>query len=660
MEEPASTINPPPLEWGAGKVRLECVFLGKTHRFEHVGAFARIGSDPRCELCIPELPAPVCVYLQIARDYVAVLELVDCDPISLCEPIYALPGATVWLQPNARITVESIKCIDRSEPKAENFSWENFNVDDIKVFPNTLLARSGYFSAQSQPTHLRLQYALSVLGSSPSCQLRIAHKHVGRFQAVIFRGEHQGESCRVVDLLTEHPTLVDNQIAKGQVLEVGSQLNIANLNLEAVRLLYNASRPSQIVEVRTQFSTLPLSVNRETASDRSAIPKRDLPSQGSESSNNQRVSLPDLQNMKDRLAKAIGFDAGQSSAPKVHFPLEQDHETSVKTRSENDFDPRVADGLDRVAKSQERMASEFEKLAMRLQGVEESLGQLPEILNSNSQQLADSIESIKELIHQTALTNPTPLSNSIANDLKSRNNSPATLEKANRAAIPKKVEKVDRIPTKQQPTTRSKPATITSNKTATQKEGKRERESDLSMNEIVLSWIQRARSFVAHWIPNFQNRYREIAERSEGNDALNLGSQTTAKRTRLQHIDDESELLSASESEDETLVLGSLMGLRYRDARKSFFRWTFFALALLLTALVGGPLIWNQIPEGWRELIWQRISLTATPKESEYVPDFESQPIDSAAPNPQAPEDPIPSTAPAISTEPEPSASAIP
>ena len=660
MEEPASTINPPPLEWGAGKVRLECVFLGKTHRFEHVGAFARIGSDPRCELCIPELPAPVCVYLQIARDYVAVLELVDCDPISLCEPIYALPGATVWLQPNARITVESINSIDRSEPKAENFSWENFNVDDIKVFPNTLLARSGYFSAQSQPTHLRLQYALSVLGSSPSCQLRIAHKHVGRFQAVIFRGEHQGESCRVVDLLTEHPTLVDNQIAKGQVLEVGSQLNIANLNFEAVRLLYNASRPSQIVEVRTQFSTLPLSVNRETAADRSAIPKLDLPSQGPESPNKQRVSLPDLQNMKDRLAKAIGFDAGQSSAPKVHFPLEQDHDTSVKSRPENDFDPRLADGLDRVAKSQERMASEFERLAMRLQGVEESLGQLPEILESNSQQLADSIESIKELIQQTALTNPTPLSNPIANDQKSRNNSPETLEKANRAVIAKKVQNVDRVPAKQQPTTRSKPATIASNKTATQKEGKRERESDLSMNEIVLSWIQRARSFVAHWIPNFQNRYREIAERSEGNDALNLGSKTTAKRTRLQHIDDESELLSASESEDETLVLGSLMGLRYRDARKSFFRWTFFALALLLTALVGGPLIWNQIPEGWRELIWQRISLTATPKESEYVPDFESQPTDSAAPNPQAPEDPIPSTAPAISTEPEPSASAIP
>lgn len=660
MEEPASTINPPPLEWGAGKVRLECVFLGKTHRFEHVGAFARIGSDPRCELCIPELPAPVCVYLQIARDYVAVLELVDCDPISLCEPIYALPGATVWLQPNARITVESIKSFDRSEPKAENFSWENFNVDDIKVFPNTLLARSGYFSAQSQPTHLRLQYALSVLGSSPSCQLRIAHKHVGRFQAVIFRGEHQGESCRVVDLLSEHPTLVDNQLANGQVLEVGSQLNIANLNLEAVRLLYNASRPSQIVEVRTQFSTLPLSVNRETAADRSAIPKRDLPSQGSESSNNQRVSLPDLQNMKVRLAKAIGFDAGQSSAPKVHFPLEQDQETSVKSRPENDFDPRLADGLDRVAKSQERMASEFEKLAMRLQGVEESLGQLPEILDSNSQQLADSIESIKELIHQAALTNPIPLSNPIANDQKSRNNSPETLEKANRAAVAQKVQKVDRVPAKQQPTTKNKPATLTSKKTATHGESTPQKNSDLSSSKVAQSWIQQAASRVAGWMPNSQNRRREIAERSDLNDPLNLGSQTTAKRTRLQHRDDESELLSASESEDETLVLGSLMGLRYRDARKSFFRWTFFALALLLTALVGGPLIWNQIPEGWRELIWQRISLTATPKEPEYVPNFESQPSDSAVPNPQAPEDPIPSTAPAISTEPEPSASAIP
>ncbi|MFM8190240.1 MAG: hypothetical protein ACKN85_17280, partial [Pirellula sp.] len=220
--------------------------------------------------------------------------------------------------------------------------------------------------------------------------------------------------------------------------------------------------------------------------------------------------------------------------------------------------------------------------------------------------------------------------------------------------------KVDRVPAKQQPTTENKPTTFTSKKTASHCENTPQKNSDLSNSKVARSWIQQAGSRLAEWMPNSQNRRREIAERSDLNDPLNLGSQATAKRTRLQHHDDESELLSASESEDETLVLGSLMGLRYRDARKSFLRWSLFAFVLLLIALVGGPLVWNQIPEGWRELIWQKITLSPTPEEPKYVPDFQSQPNDPTGPSPQTSEDPLPPTEPEISTEPEPSASAIP
>jgi hypothetical protein len=87
VEEPRLETSLLPLEWGGAKVRLECVFLGKTQHFELSGPFARIGSDPRCEISIPGLPAAVCVYVQVCKNYVAVLELVESTPMSLCDPV---------------------------------------------------------------------------------------------------------------------------------------------------------------------------------------------------------------------------------------------------------------------------------------------------------------------------------------------------------------------------------------------------------------------------------------------------------------------------------------------------------------------------------------------------------------------------------------------
>ncbi|MFM8402689.1 MAG: hypothetical protein ACKOAH_33095, partial [Pirellula sp.] len=105
----------------------------------------------------------MCVYLQIGTSYLAAIELIENDPPSACEPVFALPGATVWIQPNARITVESIEPSGAQVDEPESFSWENFNVEDVRVFPNTLVARSGFFTNQDRPPHLRLLSTISVL-----------------------------------------------------------------------------------------------------------------------------------------------------------------------------------------------------------------------------------------------------------------------------------------------------------------------------------------------------------------------------------------------------------------------------------------------------------------------------------------------------------------
>jgi hypothetical protein len=138
--------------------------------------------------------------------------------------------------------------IDSSPQEPERFSWESFDLEDIKVFPNTLVVRSGMVGTGSEPNHFRLVNPLSILGTAPGCHLRIANRNVSKFQAVVFRGEAQGQPPRVVDLFAGQTTLIDQKPASGQSLDVGSELTIGGLRLESVRFLYNASRPDQLIE----------------------------------------------------------------------------------------------------------------------------------------------------------------------------------------------------------------------------------------------------------------------------------------------------------------------------------------------------------------------------------------------------------------------------
>jgi hypothetical protein len=79
--------------------------------------------------------------------------------------------------------------------------------------------------------------------------------------------------------------------------------------------------------------------------------------------------------------------------------------------------------------------------------------------------------------------------------------------------------------------------------------------------------------------------------------------------------------LASNESKEETQVLGSLVGLRYRDARKTYLRWLLFSGIIAALTLIGGPLVWQQIPVGWRELIWQKVTFSeASQDEESYTP----------------------------------------
>ena len=556
----------------------------------------------------------MCVYVQVCKSYVAVLELVESIPMSLCDPVIATQGGTVWLQPNARITVQSVRPV---ESQTENFSWENFNVDDIRVFPNTLVPRAGFLNSSTNSPHFRIHSALSILGTSAACHLQPKHKQISKFQAILFRGETQGDSCHVVDLFGEHPTLVDNQPAHGQVLEVGSQVRIATVCFEAARFLYNASRPNHIVEVRSQFKTLPFPSNTSTVAPSQLAP--------SELATNQPIApkqppptsegLPNLQAMKDRLVRAIGFDTAASKNPSVHFPTNQ----SVTSAS-----PALDAGLDRVVKSQELLGDKFEKLSERLDGMSRSIESLPEIIDRHSQHLVEAIESLRDLVAQLpnnttskqAVSTPAnpvkiaepPKTNPLASEHKTKpENKPQTPSNGPRS-------------NGASPTKNAGPKHRSSQKPSEKTVGTKARPDSPSTPSppSIPSWVQRAANQLSDWIPYGSQRRRVTAECNEQSESIDLASQSTSKRTRLRQIDNDSELLASNESQGETQVLGSLVGLRYRDARKTYLRWLLFSGIIAALTLIGGPLMWQQIPDGWRELIWQKVTFSEALQDQPY------------------------------------------
>ena len=639
MEESRKETSWLPLEWGGAKVRLECVFLGKTQHFELDGPFARIGCDPRCEISIPGLPAAVCVYVQVCKSYVAVLELVESTPMSLCDPVIATQGGTVWLQPNARITVQSVRPV---ESQTETFSWENFNVDDIRVFPNALVARAGFLNSATNSSHFRIQSALSILGTSAACHLQTKNKQISKFQAILFRGETQGDPCRVVDLFGEHPTLVDNQPAHGQVLEVGSQIQIGTLSFEAARFLYNASRPNHIVEVRSQFKTLPFPSKTDTVAPSQVSP--------SKVDSNQPValkqpppstaSLPDLQAMKDRLVRAIGFDSAASRNPSVHFPTNQ---------SSTPAGPALEEDLNRVVQSQEQLCEKFEELSERLEGMSRSIESLPQLIDRQSQQLVEAIESLRDLVAQPP-NNNAPKQTVSTLEIPAKNDEPLRTN-------PLAPEPKNKPGSKPQTPSSGPPSSgpPSNGASPTKNAGPKYRSSQKPSGKSVdpkprpnnpsspsqaskPSWVQLAANQLADWIPYTAQRRRVTAERDEQSESIDLASQSTSKRTRLRQIDHDSELLASNESKEETQVLGSLVGLRYRDARKAYLRWLLFSGIIAALTLIGGPFVWQQIPDGWRELIWQKVTFSEASQDQQFdtpIGDgFTSSPIEASQPEP--------------------------
>jgi hypothetical protein len=334
--------------------------------------------------------------------------------------------------------------------------------------------------------------------------------------------------------------------------------------------------------------------------------------------------------MKDRLVRAIGFDSAASRNPSVHFPTNQPA-TSVG--------PALDVGLDRVVKSQELLSDKFEKLSERLEGMSRSIESLPEIIDRQSQQLVEAIESLRDLVAQPP-NNTSPIqtvstpanSAKIAEPLKTN---PLASELKNKPEIKPQTPSKGATPTKS-----AGPIHRSGQKPSEKTVGPKARPANPSPPSppSESSWVQRTANQLSGWIPYAARRRRVTAERDEQSESIDLASQSTSRRTRLRKIDNDSELLASNESQGETQVLGSLVGLRYRDARKTYLRWLLFSGIIAALTLIGGPIMWQQIPSGWRELIWQKVTFSEAsqdqPYDTPFGDDTSSSPAEASQPEP--------------------------
>lgn len=662
----------------------------------------------------------------------------DLPTAAPADPLFVLEGGTVWLQPNARLTLLDI---DSNPQESEQFSWESFDLDDIKVFPNTLVVRSGMNGSGSEPNHFRLVNPLSILGTAPGCHLRIANRNVSKFQAVVFRGEAQGQPPRVVDLFAGQTTLIDQKPANGQTLDVGSELTIGGLRLESVRFLYNASRPDQLIEINHSFLTLPLRPLNQTSSSSTLPPTTTrIDSGASKTGNSPTTGTPNRTKSASTHAPkstAIGFDPPAKQKPSIHFQIltSNDPLTSSPITPNTDTSPPINDppnatshipipqekkngSIEALEAIQQSLSEQLKSLTQRLEGIEVAIENLPTTFQENSNQLMQAVNRLCESVSSsttplsaptkdaspsvatpTVTPNPTlgtsapvarqrtpaPIPSTPNGISKPTRTSPATTQtpslntptiagasSAASSTVATNPPVATSTPPSQLPTAReatglklgspkqapltekkaSPPANTNSKNKQKQQLGQAERTNpdraqtgntisadstkEISDKPLQSNLLQRLQSFSAYLTSKFSRNGKDAdatetsAEKSSsppipsltlpqkrkaekdfvGESVLVSSNLTTSKRSRLQTDPNSAEILASHESKEETQVLGSLMGLRYRDAHASFLRWSIITVVFLVTLLAGGPFVWYRIPQGWRELIWQKISFT--------------------------------------------------
>lgn len=698
----------PPLDWRTGEVHLEVAFEGKVRSFRFHGSFARLGAGDRCEIKIPNLGAPVTAYLQIGNGYLAIVELSTTVDLPRGEIQYLLPGGSVWLMSNARLTLESIRL---EQTVSEAFSWESFDMEDLRVLPNTLVLESVQSKPDSKENQFRLISAISVLGTHAACQLQLKHRSVAAFQCVLFRGEHVGQPVRVVDLLAPIPTQVGGRIANGEVLNVGSRLQCGKMVFSAKRLFYDS--PAGYVSSLPGMEKLKTRASEDGGLQpeivlQDGVPAMDLPGlqvgwptnagwlhSGGEitypavvvqsfseqsllpPSGAEDVGLRRKEGMEDQQfglgdrpgsVSALGVPSNGVIVGREHAEIQNGDRQSVApptTVWEESIERSQAD----IVATLQAMASRIDSLEQTLQSLPAWMDRVPAILQDciaraatapvattsdpgfirtsneldrghrvTEEQTADGAETDAVATRSGATLVPSDMGHVEA---AMRSNSPSLpLSTSSSATTPSSPLVSGFVPVAHGRSDAGDRSQVVGSRgvgaaspqpqqTASHGTSRKSRRKESRMARRAPS-VASTGSSTSGDPTRFPAEVLRIesqpVESEKGKDLHRLGLATEAREVPSDPIGlsnrsvgrldsgpngqkgaptlDPDRLLAASDSPGETLVLGSLIGLRQKKEDVRWFRLKVMLAVGTLLVLILGVYAWDRIPEGWRNLIW--------------------------------------------------------
>lgn len=219
VSHPASPTEPEPT-WGLFRWEIVVQRGKKISKFRGSGSFARIGGDPRCEVFLRQVGAPVISYLQFADGGMLFVDLSKAS-IEKVRPTAVLVGTSVNLGEGTWVTLSSLKNLKAPAQECPK------QADSLSIVDRSVKTEC------STGASFRIPKGISLLGASAACHLQLKHRTLSPFHSVVYRPNNPKLPLRIIDLCAFPTTLIDGTIAFGGCVAPGSTVRIGKLSFVA-------------------------------------------------------------------------------------------------------------------------------------------------------------------------------------------------------------------------------------------------------------------------------------------------------------------------------------------------------------------------------------------------------------------------------------------
>lgn len=210
----------PEPSWGLFRWEIVVQREKKAIKFRGSGSFARIGSDPRCEIFLRQTGAPVIAYLQFTEGGMLFVDI-SKPSLERVRSTAVLVGTSVNVGEEAWLTLASLKNLRGASQEYPKQSDSLFIVDRS--------VKTGVSTGSS----FKIPVGISLLGASSACQLQLKHRTLSPFHSVLYRPSDPKLPLRIIDLCAFPTTLIDGTMAAGGFVLPGSTVKIGKLSFVA-------------------------------------------------------------------------------------------------------------------------------------------------------------------------------------------------------------------------------------------------------------------------------------------------------------------------------------------------------------------------------------------------------------------------------------------